>query len=199
MISRRINILWVDDDLVPRNQGNTPQRTRLQPWLRWFRSREADFRVIGVNALDALADALQRAHAKKPGDAEYLDALLVDIMWREGTGLSGNFGRFGFPKESILPLDGGAQFLGLLLNAQYQDHSNRPAWFCCPPQRKVAALTTLVSAVPTTEAHLDHAARARVSVLEKEVRDDPHTGLLAPNESFIRWCEGLLALRGVTP
>lgn len=193
-MTRRCNILWLDDDLLPYEQGRTPERTRLQPWLRWFKSRQERFHLIEINSLANLAEALIKAEKAKPGAPGYLDAMLIDIMWREGTKLSGNFALFNFPAESILPMQGGAQLLGLMLNAQFAE--SRPNWLCCPIDRKLAVLTTLVSAAPITEEFLDEDAMGRVAVFTKEIQENPHTGLLEPDDKFSRWCESLFDKSG---
>lgn len=189
MTQRRINILWVDDDLEPFSKGATAERTRLQPWLRWFKKRQEQFRLIEVNDLGGLASALRKAEHASADSPDFLDALLVDIMWRQGTGLSGTFDELGFPDESILPLDGGAQFLGLMLNASFA--KQRPPWLACPPKRKIAVLTTLVAASSSVDTYLDQEALKRVDVSEKEIKGDPHTGLLVPGDRFVCWCNGL--------
>lgn len=190
----RCTILWVDDDLLPLDEGVTLQRSRLQPWLRWFKKRQDHFRLIEVCSLTALAEALKEAERKTPNDPDYLDAMLIDIMWRAGTGLSGTFELFGFPQESILPMEGGTQFLSLMLNSQYE--AARPSWLTCPQGRKIAALSTLVSAALVTDEFLDEDARGRVTVLEKEISEDPQSGLLTPGKNFSEWCEGLLVSKG---
>jgi hypothetical protein len=188
---RKINILWFDDDLRPLGDGNTEERLRLQVWLRWFKTgdRPERFNLVEVRDLVTLRSELIRRAEKPASDVDHIDAFLIDIFWRSATEPgSWNFRDLdqGFERERVLPLDAGAQLIGLMLNERYSRH--RPPWLTAFQGRPIAVLTTLTDHRETLEKHVDVPALGNIAVLVKTV---VMANGVEPDRDFCSWIGNL--------
>ena len=183
---RRINILWLDDDLRPRMDGETNERRRLQTWLRWFATgdRPGQFQVVEARSLDDFARHMKECEQLGEDSDAYIDALLIDIMWRGQNDKF--FSPIGFPNHAVVPLNAGAQLLGLMLNAD--PPSERPGYLSCYGNRKIATLSTLTDSSSSLHHYLDRVALAKVTVLEKNIQG---TDIPDPDDKFVQWCGSL--------
>jgi hypothetical protein len=183
----KVNLLWLDDDLRSRADGYTAERARLQAWLRWFKSgdRPARVNVIEVRDLLTFRRELMARAGKPAGDPDAIDALLIDIFWR-APGLPGNW-TFeeldpGFSRETVLPLEAGAQLIGLMRNEGHRQR--RPTWLDAFAHHPLAVLTTLTDHREPLERHVDPQVLSGIKVLVKAVVVQ---GQVEPDRGFCDW------------
>lgn len=189
-MSERINLLWFDDDLRPRAEGASSERERLQTWLRYLYTTDRIERIclIEVRDLAGLREQLQRRCDKPLHDPDHIDAFLIDVLWREdGQDGGWNFGELApqFSSEKVLPLDAGAQLIGLMRNRRYA--GQRPPWLSAFEQHPIAVLTTLTDHTGTVEKHIDQEVLAQLDVLLKGASAEADM----PDEAFCRWVKNL--------
>jgi|CXWL01.1.fsa_nt_gi hypothetical protein len=173
--SRRVNVLWLDDDLRPRDEGITPERARLQPWLRWFKKNENRIKLIEAYTIVQFAEILEKNEASQPDDDSYIDVLLIDLMLRESSLLPETFENIGFPDEKIIPMEAGIQFVKLI------HAKNAPAWLSKYKYRKLAVLTTLTDATFTITGHLRSSDAVTLIYKRLEIVGDE---LAVPSKGF---------------
>lgn len=186
----RVNLLWFDDDLMPRSEVVTPERGRLQTWLRYLKTGDRPDRICLIEVCDlaTLRRELEQRARAPAGDAEHIDAFLIDVLWRQRGIDEWNFSEFhpAFKDESVLPLDAGAQLIGLMRNERYQ--SNRPAWCAAFDRHPFAVLTTLTDNRDTLERHIDARVLANIQIL---VKSSAGGDSLDPDPAFCTWIDGL--------
>lgn len=187
---RRANILWFDDDLRAREEGKTPERLRLQPWLRWFNTEDRASRIclIETNCVDDFARILVERKDIDKEHKDYIDAILIDLMWRESSRMATNFNALGFPQEKVIPLDAGAQLIGLLLNESFK--ATRPHWLTPYGTRNIATLTTLTDHTLTMQKYLDANALKKITAIKKDIEIGAE-GNHAPSKSFVDWVNNI--------
>ena len=190
----RINLLWFDDDLLPRSEGESYERKRLQTWLRYLNTTDRVERIclIEVRDLAGFRDQLTRRFDKPANHPEHIDAFLIDVLWREsGQVQAWTFGDLApvFSDEKILPLDAGAQLIGLMRNRRYA--GKRPDWLTAFDTHPIAVLTTLTDHRGTVEKHLDEDVLAGLKVLLKDTSADAER----PDDAFCDWVKGLARRR----
>ena len=186
----RINLLWFDDDLRPRSEGESSERERLQTWLRYLNTTDRVERIclIEVRELASLREQLKRRFDKPANDPEHIDAFLIDVLWRKnGQDEAWSFGDLApeFRDEQVLPLDAGAQLIGLMRNRRYA--RQRPAWLQAFDKHPIAVLTTLTDHSGTVDKHVDEDVLASLTVLLKGTSADADM----PDEAFCRWVKSL--------
>jgi hypothetical protein len=189
-MSNRINLLWFDDDLRPRSDGDSSERERLQTWLRYLHTTDRVERIclIEVRDLASFRQQLELRCNKPVHDPEHIDAFLIDVLWRECQDpMKWTFGELDpvFSDERVLPLDAGAQLIGLMRNRRHE--ARRPPWLKAFDQHPIAVLTTLTDHRGTVDRHIEDEVLKRVKILVKNSSQDADE----PDEAFCRWVDGL--------
>jgi hypothetical protein len=186
----RINLLWLDDDLRPRSDGASSERDRLQTWLRYLYTtdRVERIRVIEVRDLASFREQLELRFDKPEDDPEHIDAFLIDVLWRANSDASSwTFGDLDpvFSDERVLPLDAGAQLIGLMRNRRH--HAKRPAWLRAFDNHPIAVLTTLTDHTGTVDSHVDDDVLKLLKILVK----NSSSAAEDPDEAFCGWVSSL--------
>lgn len=188
-MNKRKNILWLDDDLRPKSEGLTEERSRLQPWLRWFATgdRPQHFALIEAQTVEKFATELQQRTQLKPTDHDYVHALLIDAMWKHTSNSASNFGALGFKNEAIIPMEAGIQLIGLLRNARYK--SQRPDWLEPYANRDAAILTSLTDSHGSLQEYVDAKEQNSLTVMQKQVvtKTVGDTTLTEPADNWLVW------------
>lgn len=192
MPTRPVTILWLDDDLRPRNEGRTEERSRLQPWLAYLKSPEVSARVLLVECqtLKEFRNELTSRLDLKPQDEGYIDVFLIDIFWRTNSrAAQAGFGDLdaAFTDEKVLHLEAGAQLIGFMLNESWR--KRRPAWLDTFRTRPIWVLTTIRDNGSTLGRWIEQAPLSKVGLLLKDPVEGQ--GKLVANEEFVRWVASL--------
>lgn len=176
--NNKINVLWLDDDLLPLAKGRTPERTRLQPWLRWFKKNGDRIQLLEVSTIIDFADTLKDREKWQPTDGDYLHVLLIDLMLRCGSMLPETFLSIGFPNEKVIPMEAGMQLVKLMRT------QNAPSWVKKYANRKIVILTTLTDAKSTFTDHLQ--SDRAVTIIHKKLEADGGEQII-PSKDFIEY------------
>ncbi len=177
-VNNRINVLWLDDDLLSLTKGKTPERTRLQPWLRWFKKNEHRIKLLEASTIKDFADILKSREALQSADDDYLHVLLIDLMLRGGSMLPETFGDLEFPDEKVIPMEAGMQLVKLIRE------SKAPSWLTKHANRKIVILTTLTDAKSTITDHLK--SDGTVDIIYKKLEVDGSEQMI-PSKDFIEY------------
>lgn len=195
-MSSLINILWFDDDLRPKSDGRTPERLRLQPWLRWFstRDRPQNFCLVEAHTLERFADELRQRASLRPEDDQYIHAVLLDFMWRGHKELATTFEAVGFPDQQVNALDAGAQLFCLITCKALEE--KRPEWLRNYSTRDIGILTTQrdIAASETLLRYGEGNALRNASILHKDF--DLVEQQATPSLSFLSWLEQICIKAG---
>lgn len=190
-MKRLINILWLDDDLRPKADGITEERCRLQPWLRWFatKDRPQKFSLIEAQTIEKFSYELKQRAFLKPEDNDYVDALLIDTMWKRNSKSASSFAAIGLPNEAIIPLEAGAQLIGFMRSKK--PSIPRHDWLEPYSKRHTAVLTTLTDSNGSLHDHVGDTELSTLTVIQKKVRNgtDGISDLLEPDANWLAWIE----------
>jgi hypothetical protein len=192
MSTRPVTILWLDDDLRPRNEGRTEERSRLQPWLAYLKSPEVSARIslVECQTLKEFRNELMSRLDLKPHDEGYIDVFLIDIFWRTNSpAAQAGFGDLdvAFADEKVLHLEAGAQLIGFMLNESWR--KRRPAWLDAFRTRPIWVLTTMRDHGSTLGRWIEQAPLSKIGLLLKDPVE--RQGKLVANDEFVRWVASL--------
>lgn len=193
-MAKRINVLWLDDDLHPIAEGKTDERERLQAWLRWFATgvRREQFFLIEAQSIESFAAHLKSRAFLKPEHDDYVHAILVDTMWKHHSRSETTFAAIGFPDESIISLEAGAQLIGFMRSTKHA--KTRSDWLDQYSKRDMAVLTTLTDSNGALHDHVgDAAARNSFAVIHKKTVGGTGvvTDLLEPDAIWLEWIDNI--------
>lgn len=188
----RLNIIWFDDDLRPRHEGKTIERTRLQVWLRWFAANQEHYRIIEVRTLEHFASLL-REQAEQQHDLERrIHAFLIDQMWRQSSEFGETFEKLDpqFRQEKIKHLDAGVKLVALMRNKG----TPRPEWMKPFEATPTAIFTSITEFRRAMDNYLDADARESVVGILKMSPDDQEQIISAGrilDDDLVKWLNGL--------
>jgi hypothetical protein len=185
---RRANVVWFDDDLRPKSDGNTPERVRLQTWLRWlYSSPMAErFKIVEVRDLRSFTTALRERATLPVEHDDRIDGLLIDQMWREKADIDRTFECLdsNFANERVKHLDAGVQLLGIMRNRSFSHL--RPSWLSSYGTVPTAVFTTIIEYGDALDQYLDSDVKDQIRGILKRQIPAP-SGLPAPCEVISSW------------
>ncbi len=190
----RMNIVWFDDDLRPRNEGKTIERSRLQVWLRWFDSVKQDFNIIEVYTLSQFSELLQARSDLQQDPERQIHGFLIDQMWKASMETGDNFGKLhaSFENERIRHLDAGVRLVSLMRNRGV----NRPVWMRPYETTPTAIFTSITEFNRALDAYLDEEARGTVRGILK-MSPDEQGCIIGSNgkldDGLVKWARELPA------
>jgi hypothetical protein len=189
---RRTNIIMLDDELISKSRGTNRDHGKLATWLRWFDKgqQKKEFKLLAAPDLKSFREHLQSCANENIQDPNYIDAILIDIIWEENSKSDKDFGEMGFPNVVIKPKEAGAQLLSLMLNRRYK--SEREPWLITYEKRRKAMFSTL-NGSEIASAYLDTTvidnnlcfmSKNTETKRGKEAWDE---SIVQPDETFVKW------------
>jgi hypothetical protein len=166
--SRRKNLLWLDDDFVE-------DIDRLSVWVNYLEfKRSNQFVLLKAQSVADFSKFLKERSSHTADHAYYIDCILLDVRLRPLP--DATFKDLGFD-DKHLPLDAGAQILGLMQNPSRA--ATRPDWLKPYVNRPTALLTSATEVQELWQKHVNPAVREKTTVLIKqdsidELSQDPH-------------------------
>jgi hypothetical protein len=145
--------------------------------------------LIEVRTLSSLRHELSWRAERPANDPDQVDAFLIDVLWRaSGAHRDWTFGELdpAFDQERVMPLDAGAQLVGLMRNRRFE--AARPRWLRAYEQHPMAVLTSLTDCRGTLDRYVDEEIGRRLTVLAKDVVGEDSE----PDAQFRAWIDGLI-------
>jgi len=198
----RVNILWFDDDLLPRGVGVSAPRARLQAWLKWFYTAGAEraINLIEVNSLRKLGETLRLSAELDQSHPDYIHAILIDQLHHPAEGSSSTLSDLddSLAHVRLLELDAGTQLVELIMSTS--PSTPAPTWLSSHFNRNIALFSTLPIQDTRSDLglKLQHSILLSLSILQKHQSVDS-SGEPTPDATFVDWvdsvCRSTSALR----
>lgn len=180
-MTKLVNILWFDDDFE-----HAPLRVKL--WTRWFEAQKSKFKLIPAGTIVDFARALELRAKCARTDADYIDAILLDVMLRVPS--TADFAVLGFSKTKWLALDAGAQVLGLMKNTGF--NNDRPDFLKNYVDRPTALLTSQTTVKETWSKFVEHGVRNNEQQVGVLIKGSVVAHAQSePSQDFRDWLNGI--------
>jgi len=150
------------------------------------------YRVIEARDLRAFAKELKERAGLQRHDAERIDGLLIDQMWRERADEDRTFRDLDleFADERVRHLDAGVQLIGLMRNHAFS--AKRPKWLDAYADVPIAIFTTITEYSDAIDIYLDSDVKNTVrGVLKRQISPSDPNGHPRPSEDIAEWFESV--------
>jgi hypothetical protein len=160
-----MDVLWLDDEF------ETNYAFSLTPWKRVLDRHNSNgaIRLHTCASLERFKVLVEQRQHKNQRDvaAAPFDLLILDVMLNYE--VAKNYGLFGFPDETLIPLEAGAQIAGLIRGGKYDDRQ-RPPWLRCIKNTPMLLLSASPMAPNWVRQQVEPARMQGVVIVRKDLQ-----------------------------